>query len=286
MIKENNLNESKGPQWWYIICLIFPLLLTSVSGCNRNEKSVDSLFHFDTDSDSARYYFTCGWKKIMDEGRWTDSEIAFRKAVTFDPDFVLGKILVGRISRDLEEREMILKEVETNQKQLSKEGNLLYEMHRMSVEFMNYRATGIEIPAAERTLRDSISFHHRRKFIDLYPNEPYEKAEYIEVIHHKLGAQSALDTLQSIATQHQLELPFYISYQAMLLSELGYYNEAFLYLDRLDSILDDNAPARYYTRGIVMMNMDSIASANVMVQQAYQLDTNHLLAKGLLERLK
>ena len=245
-----------------------------------------SRFNFDTDSDSARHYFIEGWKKIMDEGRWTASEAAFRKAITYDPEFVLGKTLVGKISRNLEERQLIYKDLTEKEQALSPAGKLLFEVHGMSVEFMNYRESGTSIPPSRRTLRDSISFFNRKEFVHQYPDEAYEKAEYIEVIHHKYGAQSALDSIQSLASEAQLKLPFYIGYQAMLHGELGNHNEALNQTVRLEEVLDEKAPAIYYTRAVVLWHMDSLASAKVMAQQAYQLDTNHLLAKGMVEALQ
>ena len=44
--------------------------------------------------------------------RWTASEIAFRKALELDPDWILAKSLVGRITRNPQEREAILKEIQ------------------------------------------------------------------------------------------------------------------------------------------------------------------------------
>ena len=76
------------------------------------EKPISTLPDYGTDSDSARFYFLKGWQEILDYGRWTESEAAFRKAVEFDPDWLLGKSLVGRITRNLEERENLLAELE------------------------------------------------------------------------------------------------------------------------------------------------------------------------------
>ncbi len=44
--------------------------------------------------------------------RWTESEKSYRKAVEFDPNYMLGKSLVGRITRKLEERETLLQELQ------------------------------------------------------------------------------------------------------------------------------------------------------------------------------
>ena len=63
---------------YHYFLLIFSLI--TLYSCTNDLKSG---YDYGTESDSARYYFFKGWSEIMDYGRWTESEIAFRKAVEF-----------------------------------------------------------------------------------------------------------------------------------------------------------------------------------------------------------
>ena len=69
------------------------------------------MFKYGTENDSARFYYLKGFHEILDNGRWTASEKSYRKALEFDSSYVLGKVLVGRITRNLEEREQLLQEL-------------------------------------------------------------------------------------------------------------------------------------------------------------------------------
>lgn len=85
-------------------CLIFALCCS----CSTSPSTIE--YDYGTKIDSARYYFLKGWEEILDNGRWTESEIAFRKATELDPDWLLGKSMIGRITRNLEERQQLYAE--------------------------------------------------------------------------------------------------------------------------------------------------------------------------------
>ena len=59
---------------------------------------------YSTSSDSAYYYFQLGWRQIMDEGRYGQAEVSYRKSLSFDPDFLIGKATLGRLTLDTTER--------------------------------------------------------------------------------------------------------------------------------------------------------------------------------------
>ena len=87
------------------------MLMTS---CQKENTS--NRYNYGTKNDSALHYYYKGWEYILDYGEWTKSEEAYRKALTFDPDFVLGKGIVGKITTNLQERQSILKELEAKKK--------------------------------------------------------------------------------------------------------------------------------------------------------------------------
>ena len=123
---------------YLIICGIVLL----ISACNT--KPTSASFDYGTQKDSARYYFFKGWEEILDNGRWTESEEAFRKAIEFDPDWILGKSLVGRITRSLEEREELLQKLELTKDQTGEYERLLLDVNLLSLEAANNRDQGIK----------------------------------------------------------------------------------------------------------------------------------------------
>ncbi len=271
----------------YLSSLILVSLGIIFWACRGQVPSKESKVSIDygTESDSAIYYYLEGWKKIMDEGRWTESEEAFRKVIEFDDQFALGKILVGRISRDLEERENILNELD-KLPEVDKTIDLILEVYKSSVHFVNLRERNQEISLTMRSEKDSISEGNHRLFVSINPESIYEKAEYIEILHYKYGAQVALDTLTSIVTNQQSSVPFFVGYEAVLQAELGQDEKSEQLLNKLDKLLDEDAPARYFTRASVYQAMDSLAAAKGMAERAYQLDSNHILAKAMVDLIE
>ncbi|NNF34721.1 MAG: hypothetical protein HKN68_11455 [Saprospiraceae bacterium] len=270
-----------------ILLISFLFTIVSFISCNGpidSDSSISS-FNYGTESDSARYYYLEGWKKIMDEGRWTKSELAFRKAAWNDDEFALGKALVARISRKIEEREKLISEIESMVTPQDEAVELLLAIYMNSVAFLNYRDRGVEITPEMRANKDSIAELNHKRFLNIHPYAIYEKAEYVEILHYKYGAQMAIDTLKKITDDKDKSIPFFVSYEAILEAELGNFGRSGILINKLDSLLDENAPARYFTRASVYKLMDSIAFAKAMAEQAYQLDTNHLLAKAMIDRL-
>lgn len=106
------------------ILLIF--LLLSIVACESNNNY--NSFDYGTKSDSARFYYLNGFHEILDNGRWTESEKSYRKALEFDPNFMLGKSLVGRITRNVTERERLLEELQKIKDKANTDEKLLLDV--------------------------------------------------------------------------------------------------------------------------------------------------------------
>ena len=65
-----------------------------------------------TESDSALYYYDLAWDCVLNKGDYTGSEEAFRKMAEFDPDFLVGQSLLGRISTEPSEQRRMYDEIE------------------------------------------------------------------------------------------------------------------------------------------------------------------------------
>lgn len=284
MIKDFNkigrqlINEGKTSG--YLLFSISFLFLT-LCACGK-KKGNNTTFDYGTHSDSARYYFIKGWQEILDHGRWTESETAFRKAIEFDPDWPVGKSLVGRITRNLEERQHLLSELETVKDKVSPDERLLLDIFMPSMVAMNNRDQGIgSSPEAGRNRR-ALAEANFRKFVHKHPEESYIKAEYIETLHANHGAKTALDSLNMLASEEQAVLGFYISYKATLGLELGNTEYATEMLQSYRYLFPDPSyTAPYMLQARILIAHDSLQKARELVNKVVIMDPNHLIAIGM-----
>ncbi len=271
----------------YNTCTLFSisLLLLTISSCEQ-KTATGTIYDYGTQSDSARYYFIKGWEEILDNGRWTESEIAFRKAMEFDPDWPVGKSLVGRITQDLEERQRLLAELETIKAKVGPDERLLLDIFMPSMVTMNNRDQGVRSAPEAGKNRRALAEANFREFVHKYPEESYIKAEYIETLHANHGAKIALDSLNILASEEQAVLGFYISYAGTLGLELGNTEYATEMLHLLRYMLRDPS----YTSPIMLkaqidMAQDSLEKASQLVNKVVRMDPNHLIAVGMQRRI-
>jgi tetratricopeptide (TPR) repeat protein len=223
----------------------------------------------------------------LDNGRWTASEKSFRKALEFDPEYPLGKSLVGRITRNLEERKGLLRELRIARESLKKDEQLLFEVYLLSVESYNKRDEGIKATVDFRAKRKKVAESNFRKFIAKYPNDDYVKAEYIEWLHMIHGPRVALDSLLHLATKEQLNLGFYISYHASLELELGNIERAIILSRQLNQLmLDSTYTSNLKLKAEILMAQDSLNKAKQLVDEILRIDPNHLIAIGMQSEIK
>lgn len=270
-------------------CNTIPLLLIVMcfqllTSCT--DKSISNRFNFGTENDSALYYYNKGWEHILDYGEWTKSEDAYRKAMTFDPDFALGKGIVGKITTNLEERLAIYNDLENQKADATPDEHLLLDDLILVLKLFNSRDQGISLDASFYTDFYQSSEKGMRTFIHKYPHESYIKAEYIEVLHANHGAKTALDSIDILATPLQKKLPFFLSYAAFLESELGNFKNALAKADQLKQIINnEQTPAVYYTFAQLYLDMDSLDLAKINIEKAIALDAKHQLAFRVKKRI-
>ena len=277
LLKEPTLHK-------YLATIILTGLLISLSTCNADPPSsavMDDTGSFDygTESDSARYYFLKGWEEILDNGRWTESEEAFRKAVDFDPEWLLGKSLVGRITRNLEERQQLWQELESAKDQAGAYERQLLDVNLLSLEAANNRDRGIKNSEEFAKRRSQLALTNFGAFARKYPGDSYFKAEYIEHLHHNYGPEAALDSLNALATDDQMDLGFYISYSASLELELGNLEKAKRLYEQLKETLNNPSfTSPLMLRAEIYLHQDSLEKAKEYVDRVVQMDPNHLIA--------
>lgn len=261
------------------------LLILFFSSCNHKNSS--GSFDYGTKSDSARYYYLSGFHEILDNGRWTQSEKAFRKAVEFDPDFVLGKSLVGRITRNLDEREQLLKDLNAIKHKVNNDERLLLDVYLSSVVAYNNRDKGIGNTVDFNNKRKQLAESNFRSFIKKYPEDDYVKAEYIEWLHSNHGPKVALDSLKHLATERQMNLGFYLGYSASLALELGDLEEAIALSKKLKEQMVDSTYTSYMKlKAEIYMAQNSLKKAKEYIDQIIKTDPNHLIAVGMQSKIE
>lgn len=261
-----------------LVFLLF--VMASISACNSGHHQ-SGHFDYGTMSDSARYYYHDGYHEILDNGRWTESERSYRKALEFDPDFALGKSLVGRITRDLNEREKLLQSLLEIRKHTTHDENLLLDVYLLNIEAYNDRDKGIKVSAEFNSKRSQLAESNFREFVHKYPEDDYAKAEYIEWLHFIHGPRAALDTLNKLATDRQMKLGFYIGFSASLELELGNVDRAISLSKRLKELMIDSSYTRYLSlKTEIYLAQDSLIKAKETIDRVVNIDPNHIIALG------
>jgi outer membrane PBP1 activator LpoA protein len=260
--------------------LLLNCLVVLATACHTQPNTAS--FDYGTQNEAARTYFFKGFEEILDNGRWTASEAAFRKAVELDPDWMLGKSLVGRITQNLEERQELLKEIELKKEQTGEYERLLLDVNIRSLKAANNRDQGIKNSEKFVKSRNQLAERNFGRISRKFPKDNYFKAEYIEYLHHNYGAQVALDSLNAMATNAQMKLGFYISYSATLALELGNMEKALSLSSVLDETLNDPSfTSPLLLKAQVYLAQDSLLKAKEYVDKVVQMDSNHLIAIGL-----
>lgn len=260
------------------------VLITILTSCSKSESVL--IPDYGTKVDSARYHFLKGWEEILDNGRWTESELAFRKASALDPDWLLGKSMIGRITRNLEERQQLYTELEARKNEASPDERILLDVNLLSMKSANNRGLGIANTPEENKLRAALAEKNFGAFARKYPSDDYFKAEYIEFLHAIHGAQVALDSLNVLATPVQKQLGFYLSYSADLELELGNIERAMA----LSMILEEKFTDPSYLSPLMLkaniyIAFDSLQKASDLVDRVVKADSNHMIALGMQSRL-
>lgn len=259
-------------------------LLYVLAGCNP---STSNQFDYGTKIDSARFYFFKGWEEIMDNGRWTESEMAFRKAVEFDPNWVLGKSLVGRISRNPEEKKQLLGDIQLNMEFLGPIERSLVEVNMLSIAASVNRDLGIPNTPEFNEQRRQTAEMNFGNFARQFPEDDYFKAEYIEFLHANHSAQLALDSIELLTTPRQKDLPFFISYTASMHLELGEIEKAKTSLEKLKSILADPSYLSVYAlESQILESEGKLIEARDLINNVVAADSNHLIARGMKVRIE
>lgn len=237
-------------------------------------------------NDSAYYYYQLGWQQIMDEGRYGEAEVSYRKALHFDPDFLVGKATLGRLTLDTAERIRIEKELTGISPALPADELALLQVYTDFVRYTNIRERQPE--KAPEVLSEILRSGQKefRELINKYPEEIYIKCEYVELVHSIQGVNAALDTLSSITHIGHAENWFLTGFRASLEAEAENYEKALEIAGHLDQmIVEDDFPKQWVVYADIYFKMDSLNKAKVSADKAVSFDSRNLDAFRLKQKI-
>jgi tetratricopeptide (TPR) repeat protein len=254
--------------------------------CGQSDVAIDSLYS--TSSDSTLYYYQKGWQQIMDQGFYGPAEVSYRKALEFDPDFLVGKSVLARLTTDLEERLQLFEELEAQKGQITGDERLILDVYIALTEFTNIREQ--EPDKAPEYLQKALRLADAnfRQIVPKYPNEVYLKAEYIEILHSLQGPKASLDSLNALTTDQQKDNPFLLGYAAGLNAELGNYQMALVQANRLSHMTQDSLIPKPYVvyADIHYKWRENLELAKQMADRAVKLDPRNLDASRLKAKIE
>jgi tetratricopeptide (TPR) repeat protein len=222
----------------------------------------------------------------MDLGQYGKAEDSYRKALSFDPTFLVGKSVLARLTTDLNERLYLYDELEVGKDDISGDERMILDVYIALTRYTNSRDQ--QIVEAEDHLQQAldIGFHNLGYIAHKYPEEIYLNAEYIEIIHSIQGAQASLDSLNKLLLPSQKKNPFLLGYSASIHAEIGNFEQALHLADQLNNeIHDPSLPKSHAVYADIYYRMDSLSLAKNYADRAVELDPRNLDASRLKSRI-
>lgn len=259
------------------------LLLFLLTSCGS---SSDKDLVYSTSSKKALEEFRKGWVQIMDEGRYGAAEDSYRNALEHDPDFLIAKSVLARLTLDLEERLEFEKQIFAKREEVQGDERLVLDVYQGLVRYTNLRDQGA--PQAGRVLQEAIQTAEKnlKYIVHKYPKETYLKAEYIEFLHSRYGPRQTLDSLATLLLPEQKKNPFLMGVSASLHAELDEFDIAIKQAEELKKIINDSTqPKPFAVYAYIYLHKGDLQLAKINADIANELDPLNLDASRLMERI-
>jgi len=273
------MNGYKKIGFYFAVCSF--LLLNSCRESSDNQK-VD----YSSVSDSTLFYYELGWKQIMDFGDYSAAELSYRKALTFDEHFLVGKSVLARLTQNLDERLSLYYTLENEKAKIKGDERLILDVYIALTKYTNLRDH--KQPEAKNALQDALILCETNfgKIIHKYPKEIYLKSEYIEVLHSLYGAEITLDSIENLTTDLQKMNPFILGYKAILTAETKEYDKAIVLANKLVDLLKDEMVARPDAiLADIYFKMEDYKTAKIHADKANKIDPKNLDASRLKSKI-
>lgn len=223
----------------------------------------------------------------MDRGQYSEAEVSYRKALEFDPDFLVGKSVLARLTTDLDERLMLYDKLINNRSRIDGDERLILDVYTALTHFTNLRDLDAENHPAVLDSTLQLAEKNFREIVHKYPSEIYLKAEYIEILNSNHGASAALDSLSVLADENQKENVFLLGHAASMHAELQEYQAAFEKAERLKQIMDGlNYPKTDAVYADLYFKKGDYETAHKHAARAHELDPGNIDVQRILERLE
>lgn len=246
----------------------------------------DSELAYSSSSEKALAAFRRGWVQIMDEGRYGAAEDSYRDALEHDPDFLIGKSVLARLTLDIQERLEFEKEIFEKKDEVQGDERLVLDVYQALVRYTNLRDQGA--PQAGKILNEAIQTAEKNLgyIVRKYPKETYLKAEYIEILHSRYGPKRTLDSMATMLLPEQKKNPFLLGVSASMHAELDEFDIALQEAEELEKIINDsNKPKSFAVYAYIYLQNGDLQQAKTNADKAYELDPLNLDASRLKERI-
>ena len=266
------------------VAVLLASMIGLAGGCASPKQT--NTFGYGTRNAEALASFTEGWSEILDAGRWTESEAAFRKAANTDPDWVMGATLVARITTDVDEREDLLEFIEARRKSVDRDTRLLLDVFILNIRAANAHDRGGRMHEGFNEERMKLAINNFGTFVRRHPRETYMQAEYIEWLSASEGAERAIAEIAAVPDEVRAA-PFFASYEARLLASLGQHERAAERATQYEARLAiPDAAGVHALRATLLEYRGDTQTALRYAEKAAAADPKHIFAARQRDRLR
>jgi len=262
--------------------LYIPIVLILLISCKSSESAT---LEYTANSEALKYFYE-GWTQIMDEGRYSEAETSYRKAIESDPNFLVGKSVLARLTLDLSERLKLYEEIQKDKDKIKGDEKLVLDVYSSLVNYTNLRDQKSSETRTAFNQAIQLAEKNLKKVVHKYPEEVYLKSEYIEILHTTHGAKKALDSLNALATPSQKDNPFLLGVSANIYAEIKDFEPAMQKANQLLAVLNDSTlPKGYAVLASVYYKIGNLEVAKKNADRAFELDPKNLDASRLKNRI-
>ena len=264
--------------------MIFAIVSAFFLSCSTT--TTKNFVKYSTQVDSTLFYYKKGWQQIMDYGDYGAAEISYRKSLDHDPDFLIGKSVLARLTLDLSERLTLYQTIEEQKHTVQGDERLILDVYHALTRYTNLRDQ--KSAETKSALQEALNLaeYNFREIVYKYPDEIYLKSEYVEILHSQYGAKRSLDSLHKLATSAQQNNPFLLGYKAILTAEMKNFQEALKYAEQLKFQMKDLKVAKPDAiLADIYFKMEDYKMAKIHADKAVVIDSRNLDASRLKEKI-
>jgi tetratricopeptide (TPR) repeat protein len=228
-----------------------------------------------------------GWVEILDYGRWEEAERFYRQALELDPDFIVARSVLARITIDADERRDLYRDVQNNLVRVDGQGRLILDVYQQTLELFIAREQGQALAPGFSDDMAALAVSNYRRFIDRYPREWSVVIEYVEWVHALRGPGAALEEIRRLGVTDTAIAHSFSYFPAYFYAELGQYDKALELAGLFEARFDDpQVPQPHYLNAYIAYEMGRFTAAKAHIDRALELAPGHLIAQRLRKKIE